>query len=71
MRVFVVVCCNIEDDTTLFVDRVYQDEQEAINYCSSQSEKYTIQAHGIYFTYEETYVLQHIKVGEKSPYFYF
>lgn len=57
MVIFVVVCCNIEDDTTLFVDRAYQEEQKAIDYCLSQNDKYKIQEHGIYFTYDETYVL--------------
>lgn len=57
MKVFVVNCYDMEDDSILFIDRVYQNEQEAVYYCCSQNENAINQAKEIHFDYEEMGVL--------------
>ena len=57
MNVFVVYCYDLEYDIILFIDRVYQNEQEAVYYCCSQNEKAMNEAKEIHFDYEEMAVL--------------
>lgn len=53
MKVFVVFCYDIECDSILFIDRVYQNEREAVYYCCSQNEKAISEEKEIHFDYEE------------------
>lgn len=57
MKVFVVICCDSDDGSILFVDRVYQDKQEAIDYCCSQNAASICQVKGIYFDFQEDTIL--------------
>lgn len=55
MNVFVIICCNSDDDSILFVDVVYQNKQDAINFCDSVNKD--LQEKGIYFDYREMAML--------------
>jgi hypothetical protein len=57
MKVFVVICCDIDNGSILFVDSVRKNEQDAINFCTSLNADSRIQEKEIYFTYNEETVL--------------
>ena len=57
MKVFVVFCCDSNDGSILFIDRVYKDIQEATNYCCSQNADSINQVKGIYFDYQVETIL--------------
>ena len=56
MDVFVIICCNKDNDSMLFVEGVRENEQDAINFCDSVNKDLESQGKGIYFNYQE-YVL--------------
>ena len=56
MNVFIIICCNKDNDSILFVEGVRENEQDAINFCDSVNKDLESQGKGIYFNYQE-YVL--------------
>lgn len=57
MNVFVITCCNKDNDSILFVDGVYENEQDAIKFCDSVNKDLQEQGKGIYFDYQENVLL--------------
>lgn len=57
MEVFVVFCCNSNDDSILFINGVYKNEQEAINHCADLNVLAKSLAIGRYFDYRATVIL--------------
>lgn len=57
MNVFVITCCNKDDDSILLVVGVRENEQDAIDFCDSVNEDLESQGKGIYFDYQENVLL--------------
>jgi len=57
MKVFIVICCDSDDGSILFVDSIRKNKQDAIDYCNAQNTDSRNQVTGIYFDWEEDTVL--------------
>lgn len=53
MNVFVMFCCDSSNNSILFVQCVFENEQEAKRFCCLLNKDPTNQRQGIYFDYIE------------------
>lgn len=57
MEVFVVVCCDSDDNSILFIHGVFKNEQEAKRHCNWLNREPTNQRQEFYFEYQKEILL--------------